>query len=393
MFAKETLLFPTKERSNYRIPSIVATKDGTVLAFCNDRKDTLADEAAEVSLVFSCKKAGEDWSPIQPLAEISGWACNIGSAVYDEMIDTVMCSFGRAPLTRSEWGDYTKEQLEEMDRQAAERAKELGIERGDFLIYSSDGGKSWTESKLVVNPYTFVGSDGITHTIGGGCHGSAHGIQLRHGVHKGRLLCPSRVVVGKYKSFDELSRCCYNNAIYSDDHGKTWHASAPVQLGTGEGTLIETSDGTIVYNSRAYFRDQKRYLANSADGGETYGDFRTDDFLIEEKGIGCNASFLRVEQAELKEVTMLPQGADSVTVFVNPRAETRRNMTACVSFDSGTTWVHTKTICESECAYSSLAFSPVDQHFYLMYEKGGENNPYKQGIVLLEFDLEWLLAK
>lgn len=393
MFAKETLLFPTKERSNYRIPSIVATKDGTVLAFCNDRKDTLADEAAEVSLVFSCKKAGEDWSPIQPLAEISGWACNIGSAVYDEMIDTVMCSFGRAPLTRSEWGDYTKEQLEEMDRQAAERAKELGIERGDFLIYSSDGGKSWTESKLVVNPYTFVGSDGITHTISGGCHGSAHGIQLRHGVHKGRLLCPSRVVVGKYKSFDELSRCCYNNAIYSDDHGKTWHASAPVQLGTGEGTLIETSDGTIVYNSRAYFRDQKRYLANSADGGETYGDFRTDDFLIEEKGIGCNASFLRVEQAELKEVTMLPQGADSVTVFVNPRAETRRNMTACVSFDSGTTWIHTKTICESECAYSSLTFSPVDQHFYLMYEKGGENNPYKQGIALLEFDLEWLLAK
>ena len=49
MFAKETLLFPTKERSNYRIPSIVATKDGTVLDFCNDRKNTVADEAAEVS--------------------------------------------------------------------------------------------------------------------------------------------------------------------------------------------------------------------------------------------------------------------------------------------------------------------------------------------------------
>ena len=393
MFAKEVLLFPTTERSNYRIPSIVATKDGTVLAFCNDRKNTVADEAAEVSLVCSSKKAGEDWSPIKPLVEISGWACNIGSAVYDELIDTVMCSFNRSPLTRSEWGDYTKEQLAEMDRQAAERAKELGIERGDFLLKSSDGGKTWSESKHVVNTYTFTTEEGKTHTIGGGCHGSAHGIQLRHGVHKGRLLCPSRVVVGKYKWFDELSRVCYNNAIYSDDHGKTWYASAPVQLGTGEGTLIETSDGTIIYNSRAYFRDQKRYLANSTDGGETYGDFRTDDFLIEEKAIGCNASFLCVEQADLKDISILPEGADSVTVFVNPRAETRRNMTACVSFDSGTTWVHTKTICESESAYSSLVFSPIDQHFYLMYEKGGAKNPYEQGIALLEFDLEWLLAK
>ncbi|MBO5294928.1 MAG: exo-alpha-sialidase, partial [Clostridia bacterium] len=160
MFAKETLLFPTKEHSNYRIPSIVATKDGTVLAFCNDRKNTVADEAAEVSLMVSCKQAGEDWSPVKPLMDISGWACNIGSAVYDEITDTVMCSFGRSPLTKSEWGNYTKEQLEEMDRQAAARAREMGIERGDFLLHSSDGGKTWTETRLCINKYTFTTEEG-----------------------------------------------------------------------------------------------------------------------------------------------------------------------------------------------------------------------------------------
>ena len=86
-------------------------------------------------------------------------------------------------------------------------------------------------------------------------------------------------------------------------------------------------------------RDQKRYLALSTDGGETYGDFRADDFLIEEKSLGCNASFLRVEREDLpaEAQALLPEEADSVTVFVNPRSDKRNTLTACVSFDSGET--------------------------------------------------------
>ena len=35
----------------------------------------------------------------------------------------------------------------------------------------------------------------------------------------------------------------YNTAIYSDDRGKTWQTSGPVQSGTGEGTLAELTNG------------------------------------------------------------------------------------------------------------------------------------------------------
>lgn len=394
MFANECLLFPSEGRSHYRIVSTVATKNGTVLAFCNDRKDTCADEAAEVALVLARKLPGGDWEPLRALEAIPGWSCTIGSAVYDEERDTVLCSFSRYPLTRSEWGNYTKEQLEAMERESAARAAAAGIERGDFLLKSTDGGETWTVLKHEVRPVTFTTEEGETRTVKGGCHGSAHGIQLRHGAHRGRLLCPARFTLGQYKNFAELSRVCYNNAIWSDDHGETWQASAPVQLGTGEGTLIETADGTILYNSRAYFFDGKRYLATSTDGGDTWGDFRTDDFLQEEKVIGCNASFLRVEAWELGEdASLLPGGASAVTIFVNPRAETRRNMTACVSFDDGATWSCTKTICETECAYSSLAFSPADRRFYLTYEKGASGDPYRQGAAMFSFDLEWLLGE
>jgi len=99
-----------------------------------------------------------------------------------------------------------------------------------------------------------------------------------------------------------------------------------------------------------------------------------------------------VEREELPDdaQALLPDGADSVTIFVNPRSVKRDTMTACVSFDSGETWVKTKLIWEAACAYSSLAYSPADGHFYLLYERG-EANPYEHGIAVREFDLAWLL--
>jgi sialidase-1 len=154
------------------------------------------------------------------------------------------------------------------------------------------------------------------------------------------------------------------------------------------------NNGDILYNSRAYFGDGKRYLATSTDGGATFGEFRTDDFLEEEKRMGCNASFLRVERDELGADLagkFLPENSDAITIFVNPRAETRRNLTACVSFDDGKSWKVAKTFYEDACAYSSLVFSASEKLFYLMYEKGTVK-PYSLGISAAEFDLEWLLS-
>ena len=395
MYVSDKLIFASGGRSNYRIPSIVVTNDGTVVAFCNDRKDSVIDHAEEVAVVCARRLPDGTWTEVQTLAGIPGWSCMIGSAVYDSETGELMCSSGRNPVARNEFGKYTAEELAAMEKEAEERARALGIRRGMFLLSSTDGGETWTERPFVIEGRPFVRPhDGVEVTLGGSCHGSAHGIQLRHGEHVGRLLCPSRVSVGHYDTWEGLRVCSYNNSVYSDDHGMTWKAGAPVQAATGEGTLIERGDGTILYNSRAYHKDQKRYLADSADGGETYGNFRTDDFLLEEKAIGCNASFLRVEKEDLPEEDrkLLPDSADSVTVFVNPRSEKRDTLTACVSFDSGESWVKTKLLWKDACAYSSLDYSKADGHFYLLYERGG-TDPYGDGIAVREFDLEWLLAE
>lgn len=387
----ETLLFPTGERSHYRIPSVITANDGTVLAFCNDRKDTVDDHAEETALVCRRKPLNGEWLVEQVLAAVPGWACTIGSAVCDEQTGTVFCNGRRIPVATYEFGHFTEEEKQAIARRSEQLARDAGVQAGDFLLWSDDQGETWQERPMNIEPYVFVRGDGAKIPTTGFCHGSSHGITLRHGKHRGRLICPARMAVGDYHDLVEIRQCSYNDAVYSDDHGFSWKTSAPVQAGTGEGTLMEDGQGVITYNSRAYYCDQKRYLATSTDGGVTYGDFRTDDFLLEEKRMGCNASLLRVEREELAEASLLPEGADSITVFITPRAETRVNLTACISFDSGKTWVKTRQIWPGKCAYSSLTFCPQDQQFHLLYEKG-VNDPYDSGVAAAAFDLAWLLA-
>lgn len=398
MYFEETIVFASGGDANYRIPSLVVTNDGTVLAFCNNRVGSLKDYADEVALTYAVKKPGAPWSDVKVLSHLQGWSCHIGSAVYDDVIGRTIVTFQRSPVAKNEFGNYSPEQLAELDRrrrEAIELAAQKGIVAGSRRLVSDDNGVSFTEEAHVVQKALQTHWDGSVHPVGGSAHGSAHGIRLRHGKYAGRLICPTRTKIGEYSDWVKIRECVYNNAIYSDDHGKTWTASQCVQVGTGEGTLIERADGSILYNSRAYFNNGKRYLAVSRDGGETYGEFSTDDFLVEEARMGCNASFLRVEVSDIRDTSALPEGAVDVTVFCNPRSETRRRMTACVSFDSGAHFRKTKMIYDGPCAYSSLDFDKNSGHFFLLYEKGDPekgSSPYTEGICVAEFDLVWLLS-
>jgi len=92
----------------------------------------------------------------------------------------------------------------------------------------------------------------------------------------------------------------------SEDGGKTWQTSGPVQSGTGEGTLAELSDGSIYYNSRSHMSvDHRRRIAWSYDGGAMFVDWRVAEHLFEvgepfyfkygtRPSYGCNAGLVRM---------------------------------------------------------------------------------------------------
>ncbi len=105
---------------------------------------------------------------------------------------------------------------------------------------SKDHGKTWMAQKTEIKP----DSQGHVPSM----HMNDHGITLRHGEKKGRLVRPSRWY-GKKNAREEWPKH-YTNAIFSDDGGKSWQASEPFpEMGTGEACIVELSDGTLHYLS------------------------------------------------------------------------------------------------------------------------------------------------
>jgi len=326
-----------------RIPNITVTTDGTVLAFAKSGR-----------LLRRSEDGGKTWSPVQEVGNDSA-----GSAIVDESNGDVM----------------------------------VVNPKGPYLWRSRDQGKTWNRETITVKPNA-VGHgdpDGVpAHTA---C--SESGVTLRYGKHIGRLLMPARVQPPKGNNDQEWWPYNYNMAIYSDDGGRTWQSSGPVQNGTGEGTLAELSDGAIYYNSRSHMSiDHRRRIAWSYDDGHMWTDWRVCDCLYEvgqpfyfkygtKPSYGCNAGLVRLplECTDGKDVLLFSAPDDP--------GGTRVRMTVWASFDRGETWPVKRLVYEGPSAYSSLAAGPHGM-VYLLFERGQKK--LYESVAVARFNLAWIKA-
>ncbi len=245
---------------------------------------------------------------------------------------------------------------------------------------SKDDGKTWKPEKVKVLP----DSKGNMPSM----HMNDHGITLRHGKYKGRLVRPSRYY-GKKNARSEWPTH-YTNAVYSDDGGKTWQTSEPFpENGTGEATIAELSDGRLYYNSRVHWdarpNNTRRRSAVSHDFGHTWTDFKIVEALPDghqHRSYGCMGGLVRLPVA----------GAD-VLVFsnidtANPK---RERGTVWLSLDGGETWPVKRLVFAGPSAYSSLNAgrpgTPSEGWIYLHFEGGPAG-----GSTVARFNLSWLLA-
>jgi sialidase-1 len=290
-----------------RIPTITVTTKGTLLAFADSGK-----------LLRRSSDGGKTWTEAEKL-DAGG-----GKVVVDE-------NSGHAMVV---------------------------CPARSFLLRSKDEGKSWEKEDIVVKPN--AAGHGAPGSVPVDVACSESGITLRFGKNRGRLLIPARCMPPKGNNAQEYWPYHYNTAIFSDDRGKTWQTSLPVQSGTGEGTLAELADGRIYYNSRSHMSiDHRRRIAWSHDGGNMWVDWQVSEDLFEVGGphyfrysknpsYGCNAGLLRVPD----EVT----GGKDVLLFSAPdnpgaAAESGRiRMTIWASFDSGATWPSKRLVYKVETA-------------------------------------------
>lgn len=393
----------------YRIPTLLRTKTGAILALIDQRFFGGADHPNRIHTILRrSEDNGETWSePIQVIA-MPGNAqtidtCSVQDAetgriflitdAFPETMTTFTVSAGtgwkyengencRILVNGKETylahpdGQITKDgvrtdyHLDKSDVLFGKDGECLGniwmenarlrLHPTDHLLLltSDDDGRTW-QPRCDLNPA--VKQDWMRFM---GC-GPGNGIQLQNGPHRGRMLLP----IYYFNACDRQAAAL----IYSDDHGETWKMGASpidgwevegktlnaqtLSLGeyeTLEAQPVELPDGSLLYIMRNGRR--KALCAFSDDGGETWAtkDNYYDDSLTGPCGqFGIIRSGLKLEGKEAYFCSIHLDQTNTGTVLTG-YAEQQAGRWRI-------NWAHQKTVWEGTYCYSSICMAGEDR--------------------------------
>jgi sialidase-1 len=343
--------------ASIRIPSVVVTNGGTVLALAEGRA-AHADQAKNKLVLKRSVDGGKSWSKITMIAEDGDRALNNPCAVVERQSGQVLLMYQSYPAGI---GERSGEILPGYDGDRIVRS---------WLITSDDEGLTWSNPREVTRD---TKREKIITTV---ASGPGIGIQLRSGKHAGRILIP----------FNEGPFGVWNiYAAYSDDQGKTWRMGevapgAHVDNEKGrqastvnEAQLVELQDGSVRFNVRRWAGNPVRKTSISKDGGVTWS--MVED-VPEQVDPSCMASIFRYSNTA--------NGSQSRILFSGPQSNDRENGTIFVSYDEGKTWPVKRTLFSGSFAYSCLTELP-DGTIGCLYETDNT-----QRIVFARFSIDWL---
>lgn len=247
----------------FRIPALVVTKKGTIIAAAdrryNDPTDLGNNQVIDV-VVKTSSDMGDTWS----------------DAITVLKANTVRESYGDAFLMNAHDGSVLMGVV-----------AEPGIKgKADTWIFkSTDEGKTWTKiTTLGANSALYA--DG---TANKGFGASGQGLTLRYGQNAGKLM---------FAFFQwNVSGGLSVSSIMSSDNGVSWTKTGSVTPSNPDNDIdetkaIELSDGKILLNHRRNVKKGGRQWSKSTDGGKTWTSEGLDP---EVNDPGNNADFARYE--------------------------------------------------------------------------------------------------
>lgn len=331
----------------FRIPAIVQSKAGTLLAFAEARKNSCSDTGNIDLVVKRSEDGGKTWSRAITIWDDGDNVCGNPSPVVDQ-------ETGRIILV-SCWNlgeDHEKQIIDQTSKDS----------RRVYVIYSDNDGKNWSKPKDITS--SVKRSDWTWYATG-----PCHGIQLQNKKHKGRLVIAANHMVAGTKSY-------HSQLIYSDDKGETWQLGGVVsEHGGNESSVVELKNGDLMLNMRNYNREESksRSYAISKDGGKTLSKMQYLPELIEPICQGNTLNYMK-------------KGKISNNIlFSNPASSDKREkMTIKLSENNGKTWPYAYLVYPGPSAYSDLT-NLQDGNIGLLYEYG-TNNPYEKiGFIITSF--------
>ncbi len=328
----------------YRIPALAVSTNGTLLAFCEGRKNGRGDAGRIDLLVKRSTDGGQTWSRQQVAWHEQTNTCGNPAPVVDRSTGTI-------------WLLMTWNRGE--DREAMIINGSSKDTRRVFVTCSTDDGRTWAQPREITAEVKRT--NWTWYATGPGA-----GIQLEQGPHAGRLLIPCDHIEAQTKAG-------YSHVIFSDDHGRTWRlgGSAP-RPGGNECQVVELADGRLMFNMRNAQRSvRQRQVAFSSDGGATWTEQHPDPNLPEP-----------ICQASIRRYPSKPPATGSVLLFSNPASETQRvNLTLRASYDEGSTWPDRRVLFPGPSAYSDLAVLPGGRIACLF--ECGDREPYERIVLAL----------
>jgi sialidase-1 len=344
----------------YRIPGVVVTKSGTILAYCEARRDSRSDWGEiEVHLRRSTD-GGKSWGPARRIA-------HLGERIEGN------------PTKKSggEREQTVNNPVAIVDQQtgAIEFLYCINYARC-FSMRSTDDGITFSDPVEITptfEPFRKTYNWTVIAT------GPGHGIQLR----SGRLVVPIWLAYGK----DGAHAPSAAGTIWSDDHGKTWTAGDIAVPNEGEfhnpneTMLTELSDGQVMLVTRSVSKPNRKLITLSPNGASDWSEPAFHPELWEPI---CMASVVSHPSQPGLLLFSNPHSLarDKSGMEIPAGRGKRENLTVKLSTDDGRTWPVSKTLEQGSSAYSDLAFLP-DGSVMCVYERGDR-------ITAAKFDLDWL---
>lgn len=349
---------------NYRIPALLVTPTGAVLAFCEGRS---GDDTSDIDLLVKrSEDGGVTWSDATVVWGDAGNTSGNPCPVVDRETGTIWMAMT--------WNHIEDDQAKVMDGTAKHS-------RQPCVTHSTDDGRTWAPARNVAA--TCKHPDWRWYATGPGI-----GIQLERGPYKGRLVIPCNHSA-PYPYYEDGYA---GHIMYSDDHGTSWKYSSGV-IGLSETQVVERVDGRLLMHGRNQgpAGHHMKIFAHGHDGGTVWSPPRFEPQLTEPK---CQSSLMRYSWPEDRG-----RGGRSRVVFAHPAGTVlggagkfwREILTVRLSYDEGATWSVAKVLDPRPAGYSCLAVLP-DGDLACLYEAGPERYADRPGCALVfkRFSLSWL---